>query len=258
MTFIADYSNEFAKKAGFGNKTPVGIGGFTAYATINSDFKLESEVPTSHLEDGSFANDHVVLKPITISMQISVADVFIKASIIREYYAKVFAEIGNVTKYLPDRTNAQLAKVASFTESVANTARKIDTAIQDGQQVLQNFGLFEDDPLRKQFIDAVTKIHATKQLINLEVAYNVIPNMRLTSISIQQDNETEEVRCSIQAQEVRFASTFTESYNQYFQRPSEGTGGKTEGISNKGKQAGKTVETSLATSVKNGVIGSFN
>lgn len=228
----------------------IGIAGFTLFASVSNSVEFSSDVPVFPLEDGSNASDHIINNPIPIKIEGVVADKFEIFNPIVEEYKRIQAEIGSVSKYFPGRTQAQLSRVAGFANDISDIARKIDTAVADGQQALEFFG---DDSgsqtITQKFYQTMKGLHDSKQLVSIQGTYQIYENMRITSLVINEDNQIDGITFSLTAQEVRFASVILTDVSEFFKRPSGGNQGVTDGIKDKGKQAGTIVENSLFTQI---------
>lgn len=228
----------------------IGIAGFTLFATVSNSVEFSSDVPVYPLEDGSNASDHIINNPIPIKIEGVVADTFQLFNPIIEEYKRIQAEIGSVTKYFPGRTTTQLTQVAGFANDIADITRKVDLAVADGQQALEFFGdSSESQTIRQKFYQTMKGLHDSKQLTSIQGTYQIYENMRITSLVINEENETETITFSLTAQEVRFASILLTDVSEHFKRPSGGNQGVTDGVKDKGKQAGTKVENSLFTQI---------
>lgn len=226
--------------------TDISIGNFTMYATIRRKFTLTSEVPTSPLENGAEASDHIILKPIPIEIQGVVADTYVKLNPVVEAFSRLQAEIGNVTKYLPSRTQTQLSKVNGAAQDVFDVTRKIDSIVDDGEQALKFFGnKSEDVPIRKKFIDEMLLLYYSKSLISIQMPFLLLQNMRITTLSIEEDNESEELKFSLSAIEIQKVETTFTDVTQYFKKPSTGTNGQLSSVKEKAAQSGEEAPQSL-------------
>ena len=226
--------------------TDIGIGNFTMYATIRKKFTLKSDVPTSPLEDGSDGADHIILRPIPIEIQGNVADIYVKLNPVVEAFSRIQSEIGNVTKYLPPRTQTQLSKVNGFAQDAFDVTRRVDSIVEDGEQALKFFGnKSENTSIRKKFVDEMTQLHYSRQLVSIQMPFFLLEDMRITSLVIEEDNESEDLKFTLSAVEVpKVKTTFTD-INQFFKNPSTGTNGQLEGISDKAAQAGEQASQSI-------------
>jgi hypothetical protein len=238
------------QKLGLTDIQEIGIAGFTLFAQVSSQVEFSSSVPVYPLEDGSFASDHIINNPTPLKIEGVVADTFERFNPVLEQYKRIQAEIGSVSKYLPGRTTAQLSRVAGFANDIADITRKIDTAVADGQQAADFFGdQSGSQTLRQQFYRTMKDLHDSKTLISIQGTYQIFENYRITSLTIAEDNETDDITFSLTAQEIRFAEIVFADVTEFFKKPSPGNQGVTDGVKDKGKQAGTEVDSSLLASI---------
>lgn len=245
MARVSDFLNrKFPGTA----KQEIGIGGFTAMARVREAYKLTAEAPTTPVEDGSFVNDHIILKPLTITIEGDVSDVHVRASPIVRRWQRASAEIGNITsQYAPARTQSQLDRVNAIANDASDAVRRIDSLLDSGEQALDFFGNRDNSSksIQEQFIDAMEALHFGKQIIAIDMPFRRHENMVITGVQATTDNQADSTTFSIDAQQLQFAEL------QYAQiaRPATGLGGQTEDLVSKGPQEGKPVERSLLSSI---------
>lgn len=245
VNVIEDLTSEAEDFLGLPQIQEVGIAGFKLFATVKRSTEFSSNVPVIPLEDGSNASDHIILKPAVLKIEGVVADTFALNNPVIEAYKRQQAEIGNVTKYLPRRTTTQLTKVNGFLNDLADQTRRIDAAVNDGIQIVEFYGDNSDvETLRQKFYSKMKQLHDAKQLCQIQTSYQLFQNMRITSVTMSEDNQTDDITFSISAQELKFARTLIVDVTQFFKKPSAGNKGVTQGVADKGKQAGTEVPQS--------------
>lgn len=224
----------------------VGIGGFTLLAIVRQSFSLTSRAPTSYLEDGEYANDHIVNDPLILTIEGEVSDIHIRRNPALELQRRVSAQIGAITKYLPLRTQSQIGKIEALINDAADAARKINAAIEDGRNAWDFFGNKDSQSkgIQEQFIDFIESVFYGKQLINIDMPYRTHKNMSI-SISVDSDNITNSTSFVITAKRLRFAETELAELTDFFPAASIGLGGQEQGEKDKGAQTGEKQEESL-------------
>lgn len=240
-------------------KERVGIGGFWMLATVNESINMNSKIPTAWLEDGSAAQDHIVLDPTTITIDGEVSDIWIERNVAMEAITRTQAQIGTIATYLPTRTQSQVQKINAITNDATDKIREIERAYENGKQLAGFFGVSNAEKnIREQFIDHIESIHYGKVLISIETPYRVYDNMALPSIQINRDNQFEALTFKITAQKMRFADVVYADINEYFKKPGEGTEGKLESASGKGPQKPEEVDKSVLTAGKDMLTYFYN
>ena len=241
MARVQDY---FTRKIADVPTQEVGIGGFTALVRVRDSYKLTAEAPVTPVENGSFTNDHIILKPITISIEGDVSDIHLRASPIIQAFQRAQAEIGNVTsQYVPARTQAQISKASALVNDAADAVRRLDATLDAGGQALELFGNKDTEAksIQEQFIDAMDALHFGQQAIAIDMPFRRHENMVITSFQSNTDNKTGTTTFSLEAQQLQYAELqFVEVTT-----PASGLDGQTDAEVSKGAQEGKSVDSSL-------------
>jgi len=240
---VADYLNRYRPGA---EAKEIGIGGFTALARVSETYKLGADAPDAAVEDGSFVHDHVILKPITLAITGSVSDVHVRRNPIVRDFIRAQAEIGNLTsRYAPNRTPSQVAKLGAIANAAADALRQLDALLAAGEQVNKLFG--NKDPagktIREQFMDDMEALYFGKQAFTIDMPYRQFTNMVITAITFSTDNAQDDTGFSLEAKQLTFAKLETV---QIAPAPAGGTGGQLETEKDQGTQSGEPVEKSLA------------
>lgn len=224
----------------------VGIGGFRLFAQVSQTYKQTSQVPTTYVEDGSPVNDHIILEPLTVTVQGNVSDINIQPRERSEQAARLQAEIGNIAQYAPARTQAQISIVNGIINQAADKVREIDAALDAGEQALDFFSGNEDEEsksIQEQFIDAMDALHYGKQLITIDGEYRSYKSMVITSFENTKDNQTDSMTFSLTAQQFRRAEI--RLLELAAPNPSDGLDGQTDPNKDKGAQEGASPSQSL-------------
>jgi len=245
MARIQDFID---RQYGEPQKQEVGIGGFTALVRVSESYKLTSEVPTTPVEDGSFINDHIILKPLTLTISGDVSDIHLRESPTIRRITRTQAEIGNLTAiYGSQRTQSQIQATNALINEAADAVRRLDDLLDRGEQALNYFGNRDTTtkPLQEQFIDAMEALHYGKQIIAIDMPYRRHPSMVITAVTSNYDNETDSTTFTIEAQAIHFAEL------QFVKvtTPAPGLNGQTQQEQDKGAQEGKEVERSLLSNI---------
>lgn len=228
-------------------KEEVGIGGFTAMVRVSESTSLTSTAPTTFLEDGSFANDHIVINPTVLTIDGDVSEIHIRRSALNEFLANVQANVGAIALYLPPKTQSQVQKANALANDFTDQVRKVDAAVAAGKQALSFLGNQTPGgkPLQEKFIDAMESLHFGRQLVSIDMPYRRHDNMRITAVQTTRDNKGQNIKFKLTAEQIRFAETIFVDQSEFISNPSEGTGGQTDGVTDKGPQAGEPTEQSL-------------
>jgi hypothetical protein len=246
MARIADYLNRDRQTA---PQQEVGIGGFTALVRIRESYNLTASVPATPVEDGSVVHDHIILDPLTISIEGDVSDVHLREAPPLRDARQQQAEIGNLTsQYAPARTQTQLSQIAALANDALEASRRIDAQLDRGEQIGTLFGNqdAESTTNRQLFLDHMEALRNGRQLIAIDMPYRRCDRMVITALSVRYDNETDSTTFNLEAQQVRLAEL---QFVAVQRRKAGGLGGQTDAQANKGAQAGKPVERSLLSNI---------
>jgi len=217
------------------DKQNIGIAGFTLDVRVRESIKMDADVPTTVLEDGSFANDHVIIKPITLEIDGSVSDIKLQADEVTQILGLQRQEAGVISKYLPDRTRSQISKVNGIIRQAQDVIESIDPYVEDFGNLT---GLFGDQSISRRntqkFFDTLEKLRQARAPIVIQMPYRTYDNMLLTTITISKDNVGEPLNYSLTATEVRFTTIEATTARN----PAAGTKGQTAGNTNKGRSSG--------------------
>ena len=232
----------------------IGIGGFTALVRVRESYRLTTEVPETPVEDGSFVNDHIIRRPLTITIEGNLADVFIRRSALATVTTRVLAEIGNVaSQFLPPRTQSQIAKAAALGNDVTDALRRLDSVLDAGTQAFNFLGNRDTTTkgLRETFLDHIESYHRAKTVLSIDMPYRRLDNMVITSFVSSTDNVEDTTTFTLEAQQLQYASTIYAEVAT----PAPGLGGQADAESDKGVQEGEGVTESLATQIKDAIFG---
>lgn len=235
----------------------IGVAGFKATVTTRETIEANASAPTAWLEDGSHANDHIILDPITKVVEGNVGDVYLESSPTLERFREIAGPVGRVTPYLPDRTQAQLQRAGDLAATVRDGLIAAQSAVRAGRNVFDLFGNQDDNkPLGEQFVDRLLKIRAARELVPVEFNSKRFDNMAIVGLSVTRDNENgNAIEYEITFQQLRFAETTFADPASGFPNASDALDGKTDGMRDKGVQAGKDAGESLASQIKESIFG---
>lgn len=243
MARISDYLDRQIQKA---PQEEIGIGGFTALVRVRESYNLSSQAPSTPVEDGSVVNDHIILDPLTISIDGDVSDVHLRESPAIRAIRRTEAEIGNITsQYAPARTQTQLSQIAALANDALDATRRIDALLDAGEQIGSLFGNQDAETTsnRSRFLDHMEALRNGKQLISIDMPYRRIDRMVITSLTVRYDNETDSTSFTLEAKQVWLA----ELQFVAVERRAGGLGGQADAEVNKGAQTGEEVECSLVS-----------
>lgn len=242
MARVADFLTRFRPAPA--GEVEIGIGGFTAFARVRDSYKLAADAPIIPVENGSFVNDHIIRKPVTLSIEGDVSDIHIRRSPAVQQQIRDLAELGNLTaQFAPSRTQAQLSKIAALANDIDNAIARVDSVLAAGAQAANYLGNQDtgSKPPQEMFLDTVEAYYFAGSLISIDMPYRRHDNMVITSFTSTTDNEGNSTGFTLEAQQLQLVDL------QFVQlkKPAGGTGGQLAKPADKGAQEGKPVPVSL-------------
>lgn len=228
----------------------VGIGAFTALVRTRETTKLTAESPDTPVEDGSYVHDHVILKPVTLTIEGDVSDVHLRASPVVRQFQRLQAEIGNLTsQYAPPRTQAQLGKISALANDAADAVRGLDALLDSGEQAVNYFGNRDttSKSIRELFLDAMEGYYYAGEPISITMPHGRLhTNMVITSLTINTDNIHDSVTFVLDVKQLRSTESPTVTVAP---APAGGLGGQADAAADKGTQAGTKQLESFAAEI---------
>ena len=222
----------------------IGIGGFKLFAMVNQSTQYKAQVPNFVLEDGSYANDHIINDPLVLSINGEVGGKFFQKlqSYIPEFLTNSQQNaISNVSVYLPSRTTSQLSMINSLRSDANSYLSQLNRMASVGTELFNVFNgtsAQKEKDNQEQFISFLESVYYSKQLIDIEMPYKKHTTMAMTDLSIERNNTENSIKFTASFKKVQFAQIVYTSASKYFKKPSSAsaTNKKTESAKDKGSQ----------------------
>lgn len=222
--------------SGFTEAQPVGIGGFKAYATVNESTRGTRMLPTSVLEDGSHAHDHIIVEPIKVEMTIDISDRFIELEPMSAVFKDLDPTLGAITQFLPVRANSTISKMNNIRTSIDQTLRQANNVLDVGANLFSLFGGAGVNNNRDAFVQALHTLHNSDSLITLQTKHKTYKNMALSSFDYTTDNERRAIEANLEFTQVEFRSLLAVAIDKMQKSPAPGAKGTVGGVTEKGTQ----------------------
>lgn len=240
------------------DRSKVGIGGYTLDVRISENYQYTSDVPENPVEDGSVVNDHIINKPIQISLDGEVADIKKSVDFLPQGLETLIDKTGDILMNVSpiQRTVQQLEKIDKQAKPIIEAYNDVTDLMKQGKEIYDFYAGRTGRTEQDNFFDFMDLVYSNKLLISIEMPFGVLENMRITSLSISKDNETDQrLRYKITAKEVRMAKTIlldTDIIKKYFPNPTRSSSTKTSSKENKGVQDGTTQKASFLSTITGG------
>ena len=191
------------------NNPPHGIAGFLLDVVEDDGSDLESDITDHYVEDNTAIQDHIALRPETITVTGKVAEL-VKAAPTARPVAVVPNTLPNVPELTPVLTDAAQAKqdasVASITEA--------DAGVSSSQSL---YGYYESlsrqqpGQTKQSYVYGYFyQLWKGRQLFSVETPWGIFENMAIQSMNAKQGPESRSVsEFSITFKKIRTASSIT-------------------------------------------------
>lgn len=225
----------------------IGIGGFTAFVTMNEQVTRSSTSPDITLENGDVRQDTIFKKPLIVVFEGEVSDVHL-ATPEDTIFTAAERALGEISVYLPTRTQAQIEKVRDLVDQGVDVLRKIDDVIARGRRILDILGYgSETKPIQEQFVDFLDAIYGANLLVSIETQYRVYEGMHIQEAVTTRDNKGKAIRFKVTAKQIR--TTELTLLATQAPAPSSALDGQAEDLTDKGTTEGEEVPESLASTL---------
>jgi len=203
----------------------VGIAGFRFDARTSEQESFSNDIPTTPLEDGSFANDHIIRKPRTLTIEGEIGSVFSGGLSTVDKINRVSASLG---------TNSFYARHVSLLQTAVNFTTKL---IDSNPAKLFNKKSINSANAQQQFVAHMERLYQGKMLFTVDSErFGVIDNVAIKSLSKKRSNIDDSIFYSLTVQQIEFAKTTKKPLKR------SASGSSTDSQVNSGSQVGEKVK----------------
>lgn len=184
-----------------------GTGGFHSDVKIQEKQVYDSIVPDIPIEDGSYINDHIILKPVILEVVGRVQPYYIEQQS-EKFTSRPSQIVNTLSGFLPRKTAFQLQQVRNNVINIIDTA---DSYLSGFNNI---FAFFKGDKtdLMQIFNDFMVEIRNKKILVDIKMPFKTHKNMIITNFFITTNNEGNALDYEFTAKNIVVAtSKFTEN-----------------------------------------------
>lgn len=238
-----------------------GIGGWVFDIPTGESLELDSDITDHYVESGSFITDHVVLKPITITLKGYKGELVYSApkkNTLTGFLSNATSKLAAVPAYFGPLTPGAATKITMIANQAAYAASQADAILKRATNLVKYFS-GEDDSAnlqQKAFIELQALWHS-KQIMDVQTPWGFYQNMIIQHVTPKQDESSNDYTdFTVTLKEMRFTdiqmTTFdAESYKSEIdkvQKAPETQNGKATGAE-PGPSALKTIAAPNAESI---------
>ena len=248
---VEEFRKGKAQAVSSSSEEEIGIGGFKLFARVNQSTQYKAQVPNFVLEDGSYANDHIINDPLVLSINGEIGGNFAKT--VKTSYEPEPVQKPSLTQqfYKPMRTASQLTGISYMNKGMSNALSKLNNFKSVSNQIFNTFKSNTQNPRavtsadtstiekdnQEEFLIFLESVYYAKLLVDVEMPYKKHTDMAITDLSIERDNTNNSVKFTASFKKVQFAQIVYTSASKYFKKPADGaTKKKTESAKDKGSQ----------------------
>jgi len=186
-----------------------GISGWIFDIPTGEDIELNSDITDHFTESGSFATDHMVLKPIQVTLTGLRGELFYaapKAGSLEAAFAELGTLLGVITAYLGPLTPQAAQKGAAIAGQAAYVAKQAGDIKKRASNLIKYFsGDDNSQTLQQKAFADISSMWRSKQIVTVQTPWGFFGNMAISGISVRQDaNSNDYTDFSITLKEMRF------------------------------------------------------
>ena len=196
-----------------------GISGFVFDIDQEENIQLQADITDHYTENGSYINDHIVLKPVEITLGGLIGELVYTGSLNDvEYTADKLANaLSSVTAYtsIAGLTAEAAQKVAAITTQVSYVANQVSSIQKKATSLISVVsGKSNTETLQQAAYKKIYALWKSKQIVSVQTPWQYFDTMGITTVSASHDDTTNDYTIySISLKELRFADTTTTQFD---------------------------------------------
>jgi hypothetical protein len=187
-----------------------GIGGWMFDIPMGESIDLDADITDHYVENGSFITDHIVLKPIIITLRGYKGELIYtapKKNTLTGILNNATSLLGAVPAYFGPLTPGAATKITTIANQAAYIASQAQAIAKRGSNLIKYFS-GEDDSAnlqQKAFIE-LQALWNSKQIMTVQTPWGFYKNMAIQHVTPKQDeNSNDYTDFSVTLKEMRFA-----------------------------------------------------
>lgn len=193
-----------------------GINGWIFDIPKSEQVKISNDITDHYMENNSFINDHVVRKPIKITLTGLIGELVYRKPIGYSADLNFFSgSLEVVDTYLGDYSPQQLQKQQNLLNEVQKNNNFVNQIVQKTTNIVKSFS--GDGQLRTMQEVAYSELKAlsdNNSLLKVQTPFAYYENMFIEDLTFSQEEDSDSYcDISITLKEMRFAETTTVAFN---------------------------------------------
>jgi hypothetical protein len=195
-----------------------GIGGFVFDVPTGEEIELDADITDHYVESGSFVTDHVVLKPIIITLSGYKGELVYtapKKGGLQDAMNVATSLLGSVGAYGIPYTAQAAGKLSALTAQVGYAAGQVEAMKKRASNLAKYFGGDDSSPnLQTKALVTLQAMWDSKQILTIQTPWGFYNNMIIKSVRPKQDAESNDYTdFTVTLKEMRFVSTKTTTFD---------------------------------------------
>ena len=206
QNFIDQQADRFIVKPG----TARGISGFVFNVKDDDRLELRADVTDYVAEDNSYINDHIALKPMTITLRGFIGELVNETEVgLLGVINTVTNKLGIVSEYLPATTLAAQQAAQKALNQVQSFVTQANNVIKKTQNLLETVSVWiSGNTKQEQAFSKLMGMFRSRQIVTVETPWGYFDNMAITGVMLEQDGKTNSWSdISVTLKQLQFAVT---------------------------------------------------
>jgi hypothetical protein len=200
-------------------KAAKGVSGFVFDIPSGEQTEFSSDVSEHYTESGSFINDHVVLKPIRITLGGFVGELIYEApkkGSAEEALSSLSGKLSTVSAYLGPLTPGAIQQLSVLTAQAQYLAEQAKALAKRAKNIVA--GLAGVDLSANRQAEAyytIKALWATKQIVTVQTPWDYFDQMVIETVTTKQDENSNDItEFSVTLKQVRFVDIQTTDFKE--------------------------------------------
>ena len=214
QSWIDQQANRFIVQPG----TARGISGFVFNVKTDDRIELRADITDYVVEDNSYVNDHIALKPLTITLSGFMGEIKNEVEVgLPGALNTIQNKLSVISEYLPERSISAIQSVQKALNGVQNFVTDANNAIKKTQNLLETVSVWSTgNTVQEQAFSKLMGMFRDRSVVTVETPWGYLDNMAITSVVMEQDGKTKEWSdISVSLKQLQFAHVEEFSANAF-------------------------------------------
>jgi hypothetical protein len=202
-------------------KSTKGISGFVFDIPDTDELSLQSDITDHYTEDNSFLNDHIVRKPVMVTLAGFIGELVYTPNEIDRAIQELTGRLSVVSGYLPDYTTGGQQIINGAAQRAVSAASQINQAISKTQNLVSVFtGESQEETKQEKAFNTLYALWQSQEVMTVLTPWKFLESMVIERISFMQTGESEQISdITVTLKEIRTATVKTTDYENDIDPP---------------------------------------